>query len=184
MWMINPELMCSKHLNDEHREIHRYVGQLKKQKHVIGYCKNNLIEIKSLYNRHFDLVNEMSLRDFNHDSPLYINDVSDNINHLSDYEKSFKINIKQATEILCSKCEECKYNIERIIVLDKDKVWFKNGIIKILTSEYNINENDANKLFEESKLSEYLDIDPIDVFHKSLNYWSNILIENYKNETT
>ena len=111
MWMINPELMCSKHLNDEHREIHRYIGILKSKKHIEGYCNNNLIEISSLVNRHYDIVNEMSLRGFKHNTPLYENDMVDNIKHLTEAEKHFKINKELAKKILCEKCIDCYDNL-------------------------------------------------------------------------
>ena len=59
MWLVNPEIMCQKHLCGEHVEMHMFLGTLKKRKKVDGYITNNLFEPRLLYQRHKNLAEEM-----------------------------------------------------------------------------------------------------------------------------
>lgn len=70
MWMVDPRIMCRKHLLGEHVELHMFVGTLKKGISVHGYLADNLMEPESLYTRHEVLVAEMESRGYNHKSPL------------------------------------------------------------------------------------------------------------------
>ncbi len=72
MWMIDPKLMCRKHLLGEHRELHALVGILKKGTGIQGYLDNNLIETHNIVNRHEELVKEMTNRGYSHKSPLKV----------------------------------------------------------------------------------------------------------------
>ena len=70
MWMVNPKIMCRKHLLGEHVELHMFIGTLKKGISVKGYLDDNLMEPESMYSRHAELVAEMEARGYNHKSPL------------------------------------------------------------------------------------------------------------------
>lgn len=70
LWLIDPRLMCNKHLLGEHVECHMFVGSIKKNKNLDGYYKNGLFDPKFLYVRHESLVLEMLRRNINHKSPL------------------------------------------------------------------------------------------------------------------
>jgi hypothetical protein len=70
MWMIEPELMCSKHLLGEHVELHMIVGCINKGKSIDGYLNKKLVDVYTLRKRHLQLVNEMHNRGYNHNSPL------------------------------------------------------------------------------------------------------------------
>jgi len=72
MWMVEPAVMCRKHLLGEHVELHMFVGTLKKGISVKGYLADNLMEPASLHSRHDALVIEMGRRGYNHQSPLPI----------------------------------------------------------------------------------------------------------------
>jgi hypothetical protein len=72
MWMVNPKIMCNKHLLGEHVELHMFIGTIKKNKSLDGYVKNNLLEEDSIHSRHDALVKEMIDRNMIHKSNLEV----------------------------------------------------------------------------------------------------------------
>ena len=70
MWMIDPRLMCNKHLCGEHVECHMFVGAILKNKNLNGYIKRGLLEVRSLKSRHDVLAEEMKNRGMKHVSEL------------------------------------------------------------------------------------------------------------------
>lgn len=70
MWMVNPRLMCSRHLLGEHVEIHMLVGSLRRKKSVAGFIAKGLLEVHSVRKRHAELVEEMLRRGMKHRSAL------------------------------------------------------------------------------------------------------------------
>lgn len=70
MWMVDPKIMCNRHLLGEHVECHMFVGTILKNKSLQGYIDNKLLFIGHLANRHQALVEEMIRRGFNHKSEL------------------------------------------------------------------------------------------------------------------
>lgn len=105
MWMINPKMMCTKHLLGEHVELHMFVGTLKIGKNVNGYLENNLLEPFSIPTRHFLLVQEIENRGFKHNSPLEWKD--EYLNHLTLKQKLHKVNVEQSLGDLVSRCPQC-----------------------------------------------------------------------------
>jgi hypothetical protein len=98
MWMVDPRLMCRKHLLGEHVELHMLVGCLLKKKTLTGYFQKGLLETHSIRGRHQALVREMTRRGMQHNSPLQT-------------FRSFrmgKINRKQSKEELASRCTDCR----------------------------------------------------------------------------
>jgi len=73
MWMVNPKILCQKHLFGEHVELHMFIGTLKRKISISGYIENNLLEILSIEQRHSELLTEIIDRKYNHKSPLIIN---------------------------------------------------------------------------------------------------------------
>jgi hypothetical protein len=106
MWMVNPRILCRKHLLGEHVELHMFLGCLKKGMNLEGYVKNNLLEFSSLRQRHDALVKEMEFRQYKHHSDLdfptgySFAQVDSVIGSQVDAEKSLK-------ELL-NRCEMCK----------------------------------------------------------------------------
>ena len=70
MWMLDPKLMCRKHLLGEHVEMHMFAGSLLKGISMDGYVENKLIHAREMINRHDELVVEMKARGYNHNSPM------------------------------------------------------------------------------------------------------------------
>ncbi len=103
-WMVDPKLLCRKHLLGEHVEHHMFMGTIKKGISVEGYLRDGLLEPRKLHQRHEELVVEMERRGYNHKSPLPDVDTS----HLRDG----KISIERNIEDLRNRCDECAKRIE------------------------------------------------------------------------
>ena len=82
-----------------------FVGAIKKGISVEGYLKGGLLEPKTLYSRHAELVTEMHMRGYNHRSPLLAVDTS----HLS----CGKINTVHNIADLRKRCQQCAKRIDR-----------------------------------------------------------------------
>ena len=104
-WLVNPILLCRKHLLGEHVEHHMFMGSIKKGISVKGYLRDGLLDPPTLRSRHGALVMEMKARGYNHKSPLPDVDIS----HLPDGH----INIEYNLEDLKGRCKECADRIEK-----------------------------------------------------------------------
>lgn len=75
VWDIHVKHLCRKHLLGEHRELHGLWNILTKHKGKGGYSnhpetKRWVGRLSALYARHEELVEEMTRRGYNHQSPL------------------------------------------------------------------------------------------------------------------
>ncbi len=68
--MVNPRLMCRKHLLGEHVELHMFVAGLRRGLNLDGYLAKGLLEPHSIERRHDELVRELERRGYRHKSPL------------------------------------------------------------------------------------------------------------------
>lgn len=101
MWMINPKLLCNKHLSGEHVECHMLVGCINKDKSLTGYIENGLIEIHNIRQRHHELEEEMRNRGMKADSPL-------------PKFKTYKlgvVDVSNSLKELSKRCPECRKRI-------------------------------------------------------------------------
>ena len=109
MWMVDPALLCRKHLLGEHNELHKFLPSFRKGYSVAGrFSPVVQIQFKKYLERHNDLVDEMLARGYKHNSPL--EDIPDfnelypvYFNQLVDIDKSYKD--------LCDRCSRCKRRI-------------------------------------------------------------------------
>ncbi|KTB48124.1 pyrimidine dimer DNA glycosylase/endonuclease V [Dehalogenimonas alkenigignens] len=69
MWLVDPRLMCRRHLLGEHVELHMLAGCLRRGKSIDGYLQG-LVDPALIACRHEQLVREMNNRGFSHRSPL------------------------------------------------------------------------------------------------------------------
>lgn len=109
MWMVDPGIMCRKHLLGEHVELHMFLSHIVNGKKVEGFVNNNLLEIASIVTRHEALVNEMMLRGYKHNSPLDVGKVR--LLHISVPYLLFQCNTvdrNMALNDLIFRCTECK----------------------------------------------------------------------------
>lgn len=71
MWMIDPKLLCRKHLLGEHGELHKFIPSFHKQYSVDNRVSPVVqIELSSYEERHEEIAEEMLRRGMNHKSPL------------------------------------------------------------------------------------------------------------------
>lgn len=108
MWMINPMLICNKHLIGEHGELHKHRNNFIKGHSIKGRVSPVVqIEPLSMKARHDELAKEMEARGFNHKSPYEQPDLSkygDEINAKVD------VNISKAD--LAERCPECRERLK------------------------------------------------------------------------
>jgi len=102
--MVNPRQMCRKHLLGEHVEHHMFVGSLNKKLSMSGYIENNLLEPLALVARHDSLVEEMTRRGYNHQSPLPEFDLT----YLNPEEREYRIDREEAAADLFNRCPDCR----------------------------------------------------------------------------
>lgn len=70
--MTDPATMCRRHLLGEHVEMHMFLGSIRRGFSMEGYLDGNLLEPRSLVDRHDLLVAEMERRGYRHRSPLIL----------------------------------------------------------------------------------------------------------------
>jgi hypothetical protein len=86
-------------------------GCLKKGKSLSGYIKTGLIDLHQLGRRHKELVKEMEIRGFKHNSPLIL---AVPLPQLGD-----RINSQKNMEELIGRCHKCA---------EKTALWFIEGL--------------------------------------------------------
>ncbi len=102
-WLVDPQIMCRKHLLGEHVEHHMFVGSINKGASMDGFLANNLLEPARLSARHTALVEEMNRRGYHHKSPLpHVSKI-----RLTSEQYRVKIDKKAALVELLRRCPEC-----------------------------------------------------------------------------
>lgn len=102
LWLVDPKVLCRKHILGEHFESHLFVGALNKGKTIKGFLDKGLLEIHSIKKRHDELAQEMIARGMKHNSPLP--EFKEQI--------SGKINVEENYKELSRRCEHCGERIE------------------------------------------------------------------------
>jgi hypothetical protein len=107
MWLVDPKIMCQKHLCGEHLEMHMYLGAIKKGKKIRGFLKNNLFEPKKLKDRHDELATEMERRGYRHASLMLQDDYEETIKLLNEEDLCVCIDKECSLNQLVSRCPKC-----------------------------------------------------------------------------
>jgi len=109
MWMINPKLLCDKHLLGEHFELHKHRHNFVKE-HSIAKRISPVVQIEpsSMQSRHDILAKEMVRRGMNHQSPFEQPDLS----YLPTAERLAVVDIQNSLRDLSSRCLECANKIK------------------------------------------------------------------------
>ena len=102
MWMVDPQIMCRKHLLGEHVELHMAAAWLKLGKRIDGWAASNCLEPRSIERRHKALAVELTRRGYKHRSPLKQPRV------LKTQRPTAKIEKKAALQELLRRCPACK----------------------------------------------------------------------------
>lgn len=109
MWMVDPKVLCNKHLLGEHGEIHKHRHNFVKQHRITKRISPVVqIEPRNMQSRHDELANEMICRGMNHQSSF----VQPDISYLSENERQANVDIKHSLVDLSSRCPECAKNIK------------------------------------------------------------------------
>jgi hypothetical protein len=107
MWMVNPKILCRRHLLGEHGEIHKHRHNFVKRHKMDG--RIGQIEPESMKTRHDELAEEMILRGYNHNSPFEQPDIS--------YLPEMRVNVETSLKDLLNRCTECeerfRHNIKK-----------------------------------------------------------------------
>jgi hypothetical protein len=103
--MLEPMLLCRKHLLGEHNELHKYRHIFERHYSIFGRIYPIIfIEPESMKKRHDELVQEMLARGYNHQSPYEQPDLS----HLPDDQRYAKVDLEYNLKDLYNRCFECK----------------------------------------------------------------------------
>lgn len=111
MWMVDPKMLCDKHLLGEHGEIHKHRHNFVKKHNMSTRILKKQIEVCSMQKRHDILAEEMLSRRFKHESPYEMPDIS----YIPEELQLMKVDISVNIKDLQSRCENCK----KRIVIDK-----------------------------------------------------------------
>ena len=103
--MINPELLCNKHLLGEHGELHKFIPSFRKKYSIDNRISPVVqIELSSYQQRHDELADEMLSRGMNHKSPLpELPDFS----YLPEEQYNAKVDIDISIKDLKERCYDC-----------------------------------------------------------------------------
>ena len=106
MWMINPQMLCNKHLLGEHGELHKFIPSFRKKYRIDNRVSPVVqIELSSYQSRHDELATEMLSRGMNHKSPLpELPDFS----YLPQHQYEAKVDKNISIKDLKDRCENCK----------------------------------------------------------------------------
>lgn len=106
MWMIDPKLMCNKHLIGEHGELHKFLSSFRKGHKVHGRFNPVIqIQFQNYLKRHDQIAEEMINRNINHKSPLI---------NLPDFKSIYPeyynltVDIEKSKKDLYNRCKTCK----------------------------------------------------------------------------
>lgn len=110
MWMVNPKILCRKHLLGEHVECHMFLGSMRTKMKLDGYIDNNLFEVDQLFYRHLELSQEMEDRGYKHKSPLNLGIYVER----RKLYKNVKIDMEQSLNDLINRCPECRKRMEEL----------------------------------------------------------------------
>jgi hypothetical protein len=113
MWMVEPVLLCDRHLLGEHGEIHKHRHNFVKRHSIAGRINPvTQIEPKSMKSRHDDLATEMVRRGMNHNSPYQQPD----LDYLPEFQMAAIVDRDLSIKDLSKRCEKCKKRILNIPV--------------------------------------------------------------------
>lgn len=110
MWMIDPRLLCTKHLIGEHGEIHKHRHNFVKHHKISGRISPIVqIEPENMGKRHDELALEMNRRkDGSHKSPYSQPDLS----YLKLSEICARVDLVYNMKDLSTRCTNCRDRIE------------------------------------------------------------------------
>lgn len=107
MWMVNPQLLCRRHLLGEHVELHMLAGTLLRGKRLDGFVAKGLLQPASMDDRHNALTAEMLQRGYKHRSPLDRGALAEALAGYPEHIRAAKVDVEQAHRDLVARCPDC-----------------------------------------------------------------------------
>jgi len=104
MWMLDPKILCRRHLLGEHGELHKFLNDWIHRRSITGRIAGNAMEPLSYKARHDALAQEMVTRGYHHQSPLHQPDFS----YLPIEQQAYCINRWRNLRLLLRRCSECR----------------------------------------------------------------------------
>ena len=98
--MVDPAVLCRKHLLGEHVECHMFRGSLHKGTSLRGFVDAGLLDSLQLARRHDRLAAEMQRRGYRHSSPLP--------RDFNARAAMGNVDAVEAMRELAARCEECR----------------------------------------------------------------------------
>lgn len=114
MWMVDPRIMCRRHLLGEHGELHKFLHNWMKRHRIDGRIADNAMEPLSYQTRHDSLAREMHARGYRHRSPLTQPDFS----YLPIEQRAYRIDPIRNRDRLLARCPDCRQIYDNIIKED------------------------------------------------------------------
>jgi Pyrimidine dimer DNA glycosylase len=99
MWMVDPVLMCRRHLLGEHVECHMIRGSVRRGRTLTGFVQTGLVDSRQLVRRHDELATEMLRRGYRHESLL--------IADFDDTSAPGDVDVSASLRELAARCKEC-----------------------------------------------------------------------------
>jgi hypothetical protein len=105
MWLVPPKVLCRRHLLGEHYEMHMFLGSYRKNISLKGFINNGMLDPSCMLERHEELVEEMTKRGYDHDSPIERNLCLSLADDYKDYESC--VDVDGNLDVLKSRCDSC-----------------------------------------------------------------------------
>ncbi len=102
--MVDPRILCRKHLLGEHGELHKHRHNFVKGHRMAGRVAGNAIEPSRMAERHDLLAAEMVRRGYRHESPYAQPDLSA---YGSEVREAL-VDVSASLALLVSRCEDCR----------------------------------------------------------------------------
>lgn len=100
MWMVDPSVLCHRHLLGEHVECHMFRGSLRKGRSHEGFLAAGILDSRLLAQRHDELAAELARRGYRHASPL-----------ARDFDEEAAVStvdVRASERELAQRCEACR----------------------------------------------------------------------------
>lgn len=111
MWMVDPKLLCTHHLNMEHCDLHKLVVHLRRGRRVDGCLLKQLVDPSSIFERHRVLEQEIQLRGGRTCSPLS----EQECRSFGHWHGSVAIDVGRALSDLAGRCVDCGARIRTFV---------------------------------------------------------------------
>jgi len=86
-----------------HNEFHKFKPHFEKKRSIAGYIKNNCVEPRAMSIMHDIVAMEMEIRDYKHNSPYILPDLS----YLPLEHLYYRIDKDKSLDLLLNRCPEC-----------------------------------------------------------------------------